>query len=46
MLTCYNTFVPLTQLKTINMPKQARKTASPNNGHQLWDFSKSSNRSE
>ena len=25
MLTYYNTFVPLVQLKTINMPRQARK---------------------
>ena len=27
MLTYYNNFVPLVQLKTINMPRQARKTS-------------------
>ena len=27
MLTYYNNFVPLAQLKTINMPRQARKTS-------------------
>ena len=27
MLTYYNTFLPLVQLKTINMPRQARKTS-------------------
>ena len=73
MLTCSNNFVPLAQLKTISMPRQARKTSGtgiyhvmlrginrqdmmqsgsriqttgPNNGHQLRDYSKSSNRSE
>ena len=73
MLTYDNNFVPLVQLKTINMPRQARKTngtgiyhvmlrginrqdmmqsgsriqtTGPNNGHQLGDYSKSSNRSE
>ena len=46
MLTYNNNFVPLAQLKTINMPRQARKTSGLNNGHQLRDYSKSSNRSE
>ena len=73
MLTCSNNFVHLAQLKTISMPRQARKTSGtgiyhvmlrginrqdmmqsgsriqttgPNNGHQLRDYSKSSNRSE
>ena len=73
MLTYYNNFVPLVQLKIINMPRQARKTSGtgiyhvmlrginrqdmmqsgsriqttgPNNGHQLRDYSKSSNKSE
>ncbi len=92
MLTYYNNFVPLVQLKTINMPRQARKTSGTgiyhvmlrginrqdifeddedymkflqslhqlvecyderriqttgtNNGHQLRDYPKSSNRSE
>ena len=27
MLTYYNNYVPLVQLKTINMPRQARKTS-------------------
>ena len=27
MLTYYNNFVPLVQLKIINMPRQARKTS-------------------
>ena len=27
MLTYYNNFVPLVQLKTINMPRRARKTS-------------------
>ena len=27
MMTYYNNFVPLAQLKTINMPRQARKTS-------------------
>jgi hypothetical protein len=73
MLTYDNNFVPLAQLKTISMPRQARKTSGtgiyhvmlrginrqdmmqsgsriqttgPNNGHQLRDYSKSSNKSE
>ena len=46
MMTYYNNYVPLVQLKTINMPRQARKTSGPNNEHQLRDYSKSSNRSE
>ena len=46
MLTYNNNFVPLAQLKTINMPRQARKTSGLNNGHQLRDYSKSSNRSD
>ena len=46
MLTYNNNFVPLAQIKTINMPRQARKTSGLNNGHQLRDYSKSSNRSE
>ena len=27
MLTYYNNYVPLVQLKTINMPREARKTS-------------------
>ena len=46
MMTYYNNYVPLVQLKTINMPRQARKTSGPYNEHQLRDYSKSSNRSE
>ena len=87
MMTYYNNYVPLVRLKTINMPRQARKTSGtgvyyvmlrcinrqdifeddedymkflqslhqqvecyddcgPSNGHQLRDYSKSSNRSE
>ena len=37
MLTYYNNFVPLVQLKTINMPRQARKTSGTGIYHVMTD---------
>ena len=40
MLTYYNNYVPLVQLKTINMPRQARKTSGTGIYHVIssrWD---------
>ena len=46
MLTYYNTFVPLLQLKTINMPRQARKTSGTGIYHVMLRGINRQNRSE
>ena len=46
MLTYYNTFVPLVQLKTINMPRQARKTSGTGIYHVMLRGINRQNRSE
>ena len=46
MLTYYNNYVPLVQLKTINMPRQARKTSGTGIYHVMLRGINRQNRSE
>ena len=46
MMTYYNNYVPLVQLKTINMPRQARKTSGTGIYHVMLRGINRQNRSE